>query len=148
MDVLLGFQVGISVPWLIESEEVLHLNVKLGLSLIELIDELLDFAFLDLAIVPGQLTFLIALESDFMETDHWSELNLVLVGPVDLCFIGDPGVVGVPPTYMVSSRILQDFLGAILGAETQLAIDWHVGISVKWTGLIELLFEECRERNW
>ena len=65
-----------------------------------------------------------------MEANHWRELNLVLVGPVDLCSIRDPGVVGVPPPYLVSSRVLQDFLRAILGAETKFAIDWHASISV------------------
>ena len=83
-----------------------------------------------------------------METNHWSELNLVLVGPVVLCFVWDPGEVGVPPSYNVSGCVLQDSLRAILGAETELAIDWHVGTSVEWAGLVELLVEEGRERDW
>ena len=86
----------------------MHLHIKLRLGLIELINELVHRTFLDLTIVPGQLAFLVALEIDLMETNHWSELNLVLVGPVDLSFVGDPGIVGVPPTYFVSSCILQD----------------------------------------
>ena len=84
MDIFLGFKVLICIPWLIESEEVFHLDIEFRLGLIELINELVHRTFLDLTIVPGQLAFLVALEIDLMETNHWSELNLVFVGPVDL----------------------------------------------------------------
>ena len=52
MNVFLSFQVGICVPWLIESEEVFHLDIKLRLGLFQLINELVHFTFLDLTIVP------------------------------------------------------------------------------------------------
>ena len=65
----------------------MHLDIKLRLSLIELINKLIHRTFLEFTFVSRQFAFLPALERDFMETDHWSELDLVFVGPIDLSII-------------------------------------------------------------